>query len=258
MACIIHPTAIVHPQAIIEDGCQIGPYCIVGSQVHLLNGCQLLSHVVIEGPATIGQNNIFHPFCSIGSRSQDLKYSHEPTYLEIGENNRFREACTVNRATSPGGVTRIGSHNNFLAYCHIAHDCVVGNHCVFSNNATLAGHVVVEDYVVIGGLTAVHQFCRLGRMAMLGGCTKIVQDVVPYTIVDGNPATTRALNSVGLDRNHVSPTTQEALQAAFKLLFKSGFNTTQALEKILALEPCPPEVQHLVEFVRCSKRGIIK
>jgi UDP-N-acetylglucosamine acyltransferase len=258
MATIIHPTAIIHQQAIIEDGCEIGPYCVIGPGVRLLPGCKLLSHIVVEGPTTVGRNNIFHPFCSIGGRSQDLKYTTEPTYLEIGDNNRFREACTVNRATAPGGTTRVGSHNNFLAYCHIAHDCTVGDHCIFSNNATLAGHVTVEDHVVIGGLTAVHQFCRLGRMAMLGGCTKIVQDVAPYTIADGNPAAARALNTVGLDRNHVSQTSREALQAAFKLLYKSGLNTTQALEKILALDPCPPEVQHLADFVRSSQRGIIK
>ncbi len=259
MAANIHPSAIVDRKAELADGVEVGPFCIVGKGVRILPGTRLLSHVVVQGPCLIGRENVFHPFCSIGGRTQDLKYAGEPTHLEIGDGNVFRECCTVNRSTVSESVTRIGSHNNFLAYCHIAHDCQVGDHCIFSNNATLAGHVVVEDRVVIGGLTAVHQFCRLGRMAMMGGCTKVVQDVAPYTIADGNPAETRALNLVGLERNGVSVESRNALQAAFKFLFKSGLNTTQALEQILRDEcSSAAEVSHLVDFVRTSKRGITK
>lgn len=259
MAASIHPSAIVEPGAELADGVEVGPFCIVGDGVRILAGTRLVSHVVVRGPCLIGRDNVFHPFCSIGGRTQDLKYAGEPTRLEIGDGNTFRECCTVNRATAAGDTTRVGSHNNFLAYCHIAHDCVVGDYCVFSNNATLAGHVVVEDRVVIGGLTAVHQFCRLGRMAMMGGCTKVVQDVAPYTIADGNPAETRSLNIVGLERNGVADSVRSALQTAFKLLFKSGLNTTQALERMVAegLQQYP-EVAHMIDFVRASKRGITK
>ena len=156
----IHPTAVIHPDSHVDPTCSIGPFCIIGSGVELGPGCRLLGHVHLQGPTRIGKNNIFYPFCSIGSRTQDLKYSDEPTYLEIGDENTFRESVTVNRATGAGEKTIIGSHNNFLAYAHVAHNCEVGNHCIFSNNGTLAGHVIMEDYAVIGGLSAVHQFCR--------------------------------------------------------------------------------------------------
>ena len=173
---MIHPSAVIDPAAQIGAETEIGPCCVIGADVVIGSCCVLASHVTVAGPTTIGAANHFFPYSSIGQRSQDLKYSVEPTYLEIGDHNSFREFCTVNRGTAPGSKTRIGSHNNFLAYSHVAHDCTVGNHTIFSNNGTLAGHVIVEDHAVIGGLSGVHQFCRIGCHAIIGGCTKIVKD----------------------------------------------------------------------------------
>ena len=197
----IHPTAVVDPAAELGDGVEIGPYCVVGAGVRLGAGCRLQSHVVLAGPTTVGAENVFYPFACVGQRSQDLKYAGEPTSLEIGDRNTFREFVTVHRATAPGGVTRVGSGGNFLSYSHIAHDCIVGDEVIFSNNGTLAGHVEVGDRAVVGGLTAIHQFCRIGRLAITGGCSKIVQDVPPFMMVDGNPARVRHINQVGLERD---------------------------------------------------------
>ena len=191
---MIHPTAIVDAGAHIAGDAEIGPYCVIGPDVVIGAGSVLANHVTVAGPAKIGRANRFFPFSSIGQRTQDLKYTGEPTFLEIGDHNSFREFCTVNRGTMPDTKTVIGSHNNFLAYSHVAHDCTVGDHVIFSNNGTLAGHVIVEDYAVIGGLSGVHQYCRIGRHAILGGCTKIVQDVPPFMIADGNPAEIRGVN----------------------------------------------------------------
>src|SRR5205085_2710117 len=189
----IHPTAIVDAQAEIGPGAIIGPYCIVEAGVVLGAECWLQHHVTLCGPTKTGARNKFHAYCSIGQQTQDLKYQGEPTYLEIGDENTFREFVTVNRSTTAEGKTRIGHRGNFLAYSHIGHDCNVGDAVVFSNNGTLAGHVKVGDHAIMGGLTAVHQFYRLGRFAIAGGCSKIVQDVPPFMIADGNPAKVRAV-----------------------------------------------------------------
>ncbi len=255
MASQIHPTAIIDPGAQIGVDVVIGPYCIIGDNVEIGDGSWLQHHVTILGPSKIGKNNRFHAYSSIGQQSQDLKYTSEPTWLEIGDDNNFREFVTVNRGTLPGTKTIIGSHNHFLTYTHIAHDCVVGNHCIFSNNGTLAGHVIVEDHVIIGGLTAVHQFCRLGKFAITGGCSKIVQDVAPFTIADGNPARARAINQIGLQRNDYSEDQIKALRAAFKTLYRSQLNIAQALESLRASSP-NDDVQHLIDFVASSQRGI--
>ena len=191
MTVKIHPSAIVDSQAEIGSGCEIGAYCVVGANVKLGEGCRLHSHVVMDGLTTIWARNEFFPFACIGLKTQDLKFSGGKTYLEIGSDNVFREHVTVHTATGDGLVTRIGSHGNFLAYSHIAHDCVVGNHVIFSNNGTLAGHVVVEDFAIVGGLAAIHQFCRIGTMSIIGGCAKVVQDIPPYMMADGNPAEMR-------------------------------------------------------------------
>ncbi|RYD63867.1 MAG: acyl-ACP--UDP-N-acetylglucosamine O-acyltransferase, partial [Verrucomicrobiaceae bacterium] len=175
----IHSTAVIDSSADIGAECEIGPYCVIGPNVQLGSGCLLQHHVSLSGPSRIGQGNRFYAFSSIGQQTQDLKYAGEPTYLEIGDENTFREFCTVHRGTGQGCVTRIGSRGNFLSYSHIAHDCIVGDGVIFSNNGTIAGHVTVEDYAIIGGLTAIHQFCRIGRHAITGGCSKIVQDVPP-------------------------------------------------------------------------------
>src|SRR5438128_7232825 len=254
----IHSSAIIHSRAQIGSGCQIGPYCIIGEHVALGNDCRLHSHVVIDGHTRLGRGNEIFPFASIGLKTQDLKWEGGRTLTEIGDENTFREYVTVHSATGDGGVTRIGSHNHILAYCHIAHDCQLGNHIIMSNVATLAGHVVVEDYAVVGGLVAVHQFCRIGRMAMIGGCSKVVQDVPPFMLADGNPAETKTVNKVGLERHAVSEDSQAALRQAYKILFREGLTIPNALARIDSELPALPEVEHLVQFVRASGRGVSK
>lgn len=254
----IHPTAIVDPSAQIGEGSQIGPYCILGPGVILGPDCWLQHHVSIQGPSLIGGSNKFYAFCSIGQQTQDLKYAGEPTHLEIGDRNTFREFCTVNRGTSPGARTRIGSDCNFLAYSHIAHDCTVGSHVIFSNNGTIAGHVEVGDHVILGGLTAVHQHCRIGAYAISGGCSKIVQDVPPYMIADGNPAKIRGLNKVGLDRHGFGAEIQKALKEAYRILFRSDLGLQDALENMSNTLPDLPEIRILQEFLHTSSRGIVR
>lgn len=252
----IHPTAIIDPSAIIGEGTRIGPYCIIGANVVLGEGCHLHAHVMIMGPTKIGTANEFYPYTSIGQRTQDLKYVGEPTYLEIGAHNCFREFVTVNRATAPHGKTVVGSHGNFLAYAHIAHDCIVGDHVIFSNNGTLAGHVTIGDYVVIGGLSAVHQFCRIGEHAMIGGCTKIVQDVPSFMIADGNPAEIRGINQAGLERRGFSMEEIRELREAYKKIYRSSLNTAQAVEALKHAES--KTIQMLLAFITTSQRGIIR
>ena len=254
----VHPSAIVDPNAVLGEGVEIGPNCLVGPGVTLGDRCRLHGHVVLSGPTTIGAGNEFYPFACIGQRSQDLKYEGEPTYLEIGSGNTFREFVTVHRATAPGGVTRVGSGGNFLSYSHIAHDCVVGDDVIFSNNGTLAGHVEVGDRAVVGGLTAIHQFCRIGRLAISGGCSKIVQDVPPFMMVDGNPARVRHINQVGMERAGFSRETIRIIKDAFRILYRSDLNTAQALPRLSEEFQDQPEIQQLIDFVRESKRGIIR
>ena len=254
----LHPTAVIDPAARLGAGVRIGPYCVVGAGVTLGDRCRLHGHVVLAGPAVIGADNEFYPFAAIGHRTQDLKYEGEPTFLEIGNGNTFREFVTVHRATAPGGVTRIGSGGNFLSYSHIAHDCIVGDEVIFSNNGTLAGHVEVGDRAVIGGLTAVHQFCRIGRMAITGGCSKIVQDVPPFMMADGNPAHVRHINQIGLERAGTSVEAVRAIKDAFRILYRSDLNTAQALERLQTELGRWPEIRQMVEFVGASKRGITR
>jgi UDP-N-acetylglucosamine acyltransferase len=254
----IHPTAVVAPEAEVGEGCEIGPYCVVGPGVQLGTGCWLQHHVSLHGPSRIGKGNRFFAFTSIGQQTQDLKYAGEPTYLEIGDENTFREFVTVNRGTAPEASTRIGSRGNFLAYSHIAHDCTVGDHVIFSNNGTIAGHVEVGDYAVIGGLTAVHQFCRIGRHAITGGCSKIVQDVPPFMIADGNPAKVRGFNKVGLERHGFSDAAMRAIKEAYRIIYRSQLNLQQAVEQMRSDLPELPEVEQLLAFVTSSPRGIIK
>ncbi len=255
---MIHPTAIVHPQAEIGAECEIGPFCVIGEHVVLGKACKLHSHVVIDGHTRLGAGNEIFPFASIGLKTQDLKWKGGKTRTEIGDDNTFREYVTIHSATGDGEVTSVGSHNHILAYSHIAHNVTIANHVIMSNVATLAGHVVVEDYAVVGGLAAVHQFCRIGKMSIIGGCSKVVQDVPPFMLADGNPAETRTINKVGLERNGVSEEAQAALRQAFKILFREGLTIPNALAKIEKELPSLPEVAHLVRFVRTSERGISK
>jgi UDP-N-acetylglucosamine acyltransferase len=255
---MIHPTAIVDPAAEVASGARIGPYCVIGPQVVIGEDTELQHHVTVMGPTKIGAGNFFFAYASIGQKTQDLKYDGEPTYLEIGDGNTFREFCTVNRGTLPGTKTIVGNGGNFLAYSHIAHDCIVGDNVIFSNNGTLAGHVEVGDHAVIGGLTAIHQFCRIGRHAITGGCSKIVQDVPPFMIADGNPAEVRGINSIGLERAGFSSETVRALKDAYRLLYRGNLNSKQAVEAIRKEIPGIPEVEELCVFVETSQRGIIR
>jgi UDP-N-acetylglucosamine acyltransferase len=254
---MVHPTAVVNPNAKIAPGCEIGPFCVVGENVELGPGCRLHSHVVLDGHTRLGKENQIYPFASIGLKTQDLKWKGGLTRTEIGDNNTVRECVTIHSATADGEATVIGSHNNILASSHIAHNVHIGNHVIISM-AALAGHVVVEDHAIVGGLCAVHQFCRLGRMSIVGGCSKIVRDVAPFMLVDGNPAETRTINKVGLERNGVAEEVQSALRQAFKILFREGLAIPNALARIEQELPSSPELQHLVGFVRASERGITK
>ena len=254
----IHPTAIVDPAAQLGTGVVVGPYCIIGPDVVLGDGCRLQHHVTIQGPAKIGRNNVFFAYGSIAQQTQDLKYKGEPTYVEIGDDNSFREFVTVHRATDVGNTTRIGNRGNFLAYSHIAHDCTVGDDVIFSNNATLGGHVTVGDHVIIGGLSAIHQFCRIGRYAMLGGCTKIVQDVPPFMIADGNPAEIRGINKIGLERHDFTPESVHEIKEAYRILYRMKLNVKDATVQICEKRKPIPEITQLLEFLGTSERGIVR
>ena len=254
----IHPTAMVDPRAEIGTGTVVGPYCIIGADVVLGANCWLQHHVTLSGPMRAGTGNKLYAYCSIGQQTQDLKYQGEPTYLEIGDENTFREFVTVNRSTSSDGKTRIGSRGNFLAYSHIGHDCTVGDDVVFSNNGTLAGHVQVGHYAVMGGLTAVHQFCRIGRFAITGGCSKIVQDVPPFMIADGNPARIRGINLVGLERKQFPAESVRLIKEAFRLIYRAKLNTRQAIEAIRKELPETAEIRELLTFIEASDRGITR
>jgi UDP-N-acetylglucosamine acyltransferase len=251
-------SSLIHPNARIGAGCVIGPFCVIGEHVSLGDNSRLHSHVVIDGHTALGEGNEIFPFASIGLKTQDLKWKGGITRTQIGDHNTIREYVTIHSATGDGEVTTVGSHNHICAYAHIAHNVTLGSHVIMSNVATLAGHVGVEDYAVIGGLAAVHQFCRIGAMSIIGGCSKVVQDVPPYMLADGNPAKTRTINKVGLERNGVSAEAQAALKQCYRILFREGLTIPNALARIEVELPALPEVRHLVEFIRASQRGISK
>jgi len=254
----IHPSTLVDPSAEIGAGTIIGPYCVIAPEVIVGENCWLQHHVTLCGPMRAGARNKFYAYCSIGQQTQDLKYQGEPTYLEIGDDNTFREFVTINRSTTGEGKTRVGSRGNFLAYSHIGHDCTVGDEVVFSNNGTLAGHVQVGNHAVMGGLTAVHQFCRIGRFAITGGCAKIVQDVPPFMIADGNPAEIRGVNLVGLERKGFTPESVKWIKEAFRLIYRSKYNTRQAVDAVRKELAQTEEIMQIIEFIEQSERGIIR
>ena len=257
----IHPTALVSPGAVIGNGSTIGPYSVIGEEVEIGSDCNIHNHVVITGKCRIGKKNTFHSHSVIGGLSQDLKYSSEPTFLEIGDSNNFREFVTINRGTEPDSKTIVGSYGNFLAYSHIAPDCIVGDHVIFSNNGTLAGHVQMGDYAILGGLTAVHQFCRIGKHAITGGCSKIVQDVPPFMVADGNPAEIRSINSIGLQRRGFSQEQIKSLKDAYKIIFLRNLTISDAVTQLKeTASQCSESspIQELIDFVVSSERGIIR
>lgn len=254
----IHKTAIVHSGAKLSSGVNVGPYSIIEDNVTVGDNVKIGSHCVLTGQTKIGRNCKIYSGAIIGSAPQDRKYSiDDNVFLNIGENNVIREYVTINPGTlEGGGKTVIGTNNLLMAYAHVAHDCVIGNNCVMANAATLAGHVTLEDGAVIGGLSAVHQFVRLGRLAIVGGCSKVVQDVPPFSMCDGHPATVIRTNAVGLKRVEIPSATVRSLNKAFKILFRSGLAKTSALEKIeQEVEMCP-ELEHLIFFIKTSKRGV--
>lgn len=257
---MIHSTAVIDPSAKVPQSCSVGPYCIVGAEVELGENCELISHVVIHGPAKIGANNRFFPFCTIGAEPQDISYKGEKTRLEMGDANVIRECVTLNRGTvKGGGVTRIGSHTLIMAYSHIGHDSVIGDHAMLINGATLAGHVTVEEWAVVGALCPVHQFVRIGAHAYIGGGTTITQDVLPFSkCVQPRDVHNYGLNSVGLERRGFSKERIGKIQRAFRVLINSRLNTTQALEKLKSEGDQGDDVRILISFIETSERGVIK
>jgi len=255
----IHPTAIVSKKAKLADDVTVGPYAIIGDSVTVGRGTKIGAHCLLEGYTTVGQDCEIFTGAIIGSRPQDLKYKGEKSFLKIGDNNIIREYCTFNPGTGEGGETIVGNHNLFMAYCHIAHDCRLGDHCTIANNGTLAGHVSIGDAAVVGGLVAIHQFVRMGTLSIVGGCSKVVQDIPPYSTCDGHPASIYGLNLIGLRRSQ-TPIPRESirqLDLAFKILFNSGLTKSHARERLQEeiSKPCA-EVLHLIDFVKNSERGI--
>lgn len=256
---MIHETAIIDDTANIASDVIIGPYCVIDADVEIGAGTIIESHVVIKGPTTIGTDNHIFQFASIGEQPQDLKFSGEVTRLEIGDRNTIREGVTMHRGTEDGGgITRIGSDNLFMAYAHVAHDCVVGSHVILANNSALAGHVVVEDYVILGGFTTVHQFTHIGAHCFTGFATAIDRDVLPFFTVAGNRARAIGINKEGLKRRGFESETIRALQETFKILVKAKGSHKEAVEKAKELAQKYSEVQQLLDFLEQTKRGWIR
>lgn len=257
---MIHPTALIDPGAKVPSSCSVGPYCVIGPHVELGENCELISHVVIHGPATIGAHNRFFPFCAIGIEPQDVTFAGQATGLKMGDHNIVRECVTINRGTEKGGgVTTVGSHTLILAYSHIGHDCVIGDHAMLINGATLAGHVTVEEWAVVGSLCPVHQFVRIGAHSYIGGGSVITQDVLPFSKTV-TPRNTRAygLNTVGLQRRGFTKERIRKIHHAFHLLLSSKLNTSQALERLKSEGDQGEDIASLLSFIEKSERGIIK
>lgn len=255
----IHETAIVHPKAELGKDVEIGPYSIVRENVSIGDNTVIGPHVVVEGWTEIGKDNQIFQFASIGSVNQDKKYHGEKTFLKIGDRNTIREYVTLNIGTEGGGgITQIGSDNLLMVGAHVAHDCILGNNIIMANLATLAGHICVEDDAIIGGVVAIHQFCRIGRMAIIGGCSKVTQDIPPYMMADGHPALVRGLNLVAFKRRNYSRDVIHTIKEAHRILFRSDLNTSQAVEAIKNDLEQIEEIQQLITFVENSNRGIAK
>ena len=256
---MIHETAIVSKDAKLDPSVSVGPYCIIDENVKIGSDTILESHVVIKKNVIIGKNNHFYQFSSIGEQPQDLKFKGEDSSLEIGDNNIFREYCTLNRGTQDGiNKTIIGSNNLFMAYTHIAHDCIIQNHCIFSNAASLAGHVLIGNYVSLGGFTLVHQFCSVGDYAFSGLGTVISQDVTPYTLIAGNHAKAYKINTEGLKRKGFSKEVVSSLEKIFKLFIKSKKTREEAIDTYKSLNLDYKETKYFFDFIQNSSRGITK
>jgi UDP-N-acetylglucosamine acyltransferase len=255
----IHPTAVVDPRAQLDSSCEIGPYAVIGPQVKMGPENVVGAHAVLEGDLTFGRGNRVFPHACIGQIPQDLKWRGEKTRIEIGDRNQFREFTTVHLGTEGGGgVTRIGSSSLFMANSHVAHDVRVGDRCVFANSVALAGHVEVDDHVILGGLSAVHQFTRIGRFAFAAGGSMITMDVAPYCTVQGDRAQVAGLNTVGLQRAGYGEDQLSRVKDAYKLIFRSGTPLKEALAQLEAEHGKQPEIAYLVAFLRKSERGIVR
>jgi UDP-N-acetylglucosamine acyltransferase len=255
----IHPSAVVDPTARIGAGVRIGPFAVIGPEVALGDGCEVRAHAVLDGPSSFGAGCVVHSFAALGTPPQDKKWKGEHTQLVVGEGNVFRECVTVNRGTGHGGaVTRIGDHNLFMAYAHVAHDCTVGSHTVFANGATLAGHVVIEDHVGLGGMAAVGQFVRVGESAFLGANAMVSMDVAPYCLAQGDRARLFGLNVVGLRRRGFSGERLSAVEAAYRITFRSNLTLDEACAQLEAELGALSEIRHFVSFLRAGQRGLMR
>ena len=252
----IHPTAIVHPDAVLGEGVEVGPWAIIAGTVKIGARTKVGPRVTIEGYTTIGEDNEFFTGAVVGSLTQDRKFDGGVSYLKIGDRNTIREYATLNPGTLDGTETVLGNENLLMAYAHVAHDCIIHNGCTLANNATLAGHVIVEDKAIIGGLSAVHQFVRIGELSITGGCSKVVQDIPPFMMVDGHPAKAFGINSVGLDRAGYTPEDKSAIKKAFKIIFKSGLILKNAIKQIQTDIPPSPPIQTIIDFLEKSERGL--
>jgi len=255
----IHPTAIVHPQAKVGPGVKIGAYSLVGENVQIGKDTVIGSHVVVEGWTQIGERCHLFPFVSVGAAPQAVRYRGEPTLLTLGHENVIREFVTINRGTAEGGgETKVGSGNLIMAYSHIAHDCQIGNRVIMANSSTLAGHIYVEDFAIVGGLVAIHQFVRVGCYAIIGGASAVPQDVPPYMVAAGNRARLFGLNNIGLKRHNFSESTVAALKQAYRILFRSHLTLHKALDRVEKEVPELPEIRHLSDFLKKTKRGVCR
>jgi len=256
----VHPTALVDPGARIADSAEIGPYCHIGAEVEIGARTRMMANIFVEGPTSIGEDNIFFPYASVGVAPQDLKYRGEHSETRIGSRNRIREFVTIHRGTQGGGIlTSIGDDNLLMAYVHVAHDCHIGNHTIVGNGVGFAGHVTVGDFAVVEPMSGVHQFCRIGRHAIVGAGTIVTQDVMPFSMtVSEREVKNFGANKIGLERRGFSPSTRDGLHKAFRLLTRAGLNTTQAIERIRAEVEPGPEIDELIEFIVNSQRGVIK
>lgn len=258
MSTLIHPTAIVNPKAELDEGVEVGPYTIIGPNVKIGKKTKIGPLVLLEGWVDIGKECSISKGVVIGTLPQDVGFEKRKSFVKIGDRNIIREYTTIHRGTKAGSATRIGNDNFLMAYSHVAHNCLIEDGVVLANQGTLAGYVTLEEKVMIGGLSAVHQYVKIGAHSIIGGCSKVVKDVPPYTKADGHPTRLWGLNYIALRRANFSPETRNALKKAYKILFRSGLNTTQALEKIENELESNPHIQHLCEFIRNSKRGICK
>lgn len=255
----IHPTAIVSDRASVGEGTTIGPYCVVGPDVEIGRDCVVGPHAVLEGPTRMGDGNRVFQFASIGAPPQDTKYLDEPTRLEIGARNTFRESVTVHRGTVlGGGITRVGDDGLYMAYSHVAHDCLIGDHVIMANGAALAGHVTIENYAIVGGLVAIHQHARIGESAMLGGGAMVVMDIVPFCTAVGDRARLAGPNVVGLKRRGFDDATVQAVRRAYRILFQSKLRLEDALARLRTELVEFPQVAHMIRFIEGSERGICR